>query len=78
MIGGGGTHNLTYIGNNNQTYTSKENLSSIWPAYTAKPFYNYTQWIGNYNTVGSQLFGIYLSLDNYSKKKNRYAIHSQT
>ncbi len=78
MIGGGSSYNLNYFGNNNQTYTSKQNLVSMWPAFTKEPFYNYTQWTGNYNYTGSRMFGMYLSFDNYSKKKNRYAIHSQT
>jgi len=79
-MGGGSRNNLNYInGNKNQTYTSKQMLLSMWPAFANKPFYNYTQWTGNYNSsTNSTMFGVYLSFDNYSKKKNRYAIHSQT
>jgi hypothetical protein len=80
VLGGGGGSNLNYINNNkNQTYTSKQTLLSMWPAFASKPFYNYSQWIGNYNSSsGSNMLGAYVSFDNYSKKKNKYAIHSQT
>jgi hypothetical protein len=77
-LGGGGGSNLNYINGKNQNYPSKQTLLSMWPAFANKPFYNYTQWQGNYSSNGSAMFGAYLNFDNYSKKKNKYAIHSQT
>lgn len=76
----GGFGSLSYLGgNNNQTKTSKQVLLSMWPSFAKEPFYNYTQWIGNYNDINNGgMFGVYLNFSNYSNKKKRYAKHSET
>ncbi|MHB8261022.1 MAG: hypothetical protein ACYDCN_11640 [Bacteroidia bacterium] len=79
VLGGGGATNVSFLGDNNLSYNSKASLQSIWPAFSSKPFYNYSpQYSGYYNQFGSAMFGAYFNMDTYSKKKNRYAIHFQT
>ncbi|MHB8259338.1 MAG: hypothetical protein ACYDCN_12785 [Bacteroidia bacterium] len=64
------------IGNFNQN-VSKQTLVSVFPEVVNKPYYNYPNFFG-FNNGGVSMLGIYLSFDNYNKKKNRYAIHTQT
>ncbi|MHB8259337.1 MAG: hypothetical protein ACYDCN_12780 [Bacteroidia bacterium] len=67
----------TFSNGNNQTYVSKQNIASIFPEVVNKPYYNYPNFTSS-NSDASGLLGVYVSFDNYSKKKHRYAIHSQT
>ncbi len=58
-------------------HISKQPLLAMWPAVASKPYYNYPQY-NAYNNGNGGMFGAYLTFDNYSKKKKRYAIHSKT
>ncbi|MHB8260046.1 MAG: hypothetical protein ACYDCN_14570 [Bacteroidia bacterium] len=71
LVSGGGS-----IGNFNQT-ASKQTLVNMFPEVANRPYYNYPNFSCN-NQGGGSMFGAYVSLDTYSKKKKRYAIHSQT
>ncbi len=73
----GGSSFLNDIEGNNHANISKQELLSMWPDFANKPYSNYSQKInGAYGSGG--MFGVYFNFDNYSKKKNKYSLHSQT
>jgi hypothetical protein len=76
VIGGASFFNYN---NANSENISKQSLLNVWSSFANKSFYNYSQNIVNSKSNNNgNMFGAYLSFDNYSKKKMRYAIHSQT
>ncbi|MHB8261819.1 MAG: hypothetical protein ACYDCN_13470 [Bacteroidia bacterium] len=74
----GGVSPIDFYNNSGQNIP-KQSLLNVWSPFATKVFYNYPQIKENYyNNNGGNMFGAYLSFDNYSRKKRRYAKHSQT